>query len=183
MAQAGDRLENPATGQTIVFRQTSAQTDGELLEVETTYQPGSSEPLEHYHPHQEEHFEVLEGTVRVRLAGKEKDLRQGDTLVVPARTMHAMWNSGSGPARMLWQTRPALRTEGFFEQVWGLAAEGRLTAKGTPGPLQAAVLMQEYSEEFRLGKPPAGVQRVVFGLLAPIGRLLGRTRRRSNTDR
>lgn len=42
--------------------------------------------------------------------------------------------------------------------------------------------MQEYSEEFRLGKPPAGVQRVVFGLLAPIGRLLGRTRRRGNAS-
>lgn len=181
MAKAGDRLENPATGQTIVFRQTSAQTGGELLEVETTYQPGSSEPLEHYHPRQEERFEVLDGTVRVRLAGKEKELRQGDTLVVPARTMHAMWNAGSEPARMVWQTRPAQRTESFFEAVWGLAAEGRLTAKGTPGPLQGAVLMREYSEEFRLGTPPAGVQRVVFGLLAPIGRLLGRTRREGNT--
>jgi quercetin dioxygenase-like cupin family protein len=177
MAQAGDRLENPATGQTIVFRQTSAQTGGDLLEVETTYQPGSSEPLEHYHPKQEERFEVLEGTVRVRLAGKKRDIRQGDTLVVPARTTHAMWNAGSEPARMLWQTRPALRTESFFEAVWGLAAEGRLTDKGTPGPLQGAVLMREYSDEFRLGKPPAAVQRVLFGLLAPIGRLLGRTRR------
>jgi quercetin dioxygenase-like cupin family protein len=183
VAQPGDRLENPATGQAIVFKQTTGQTGGELLEVETVYQPGSSEPLEHYHPSQAEHFEVLEGTVRVRLGGQERDLRPGETLDVPAGTVHAMWNAGSEPARMLWQTRPALRTERFFEEVWGLAAEGRLTDKGTPGPLQAAVLMREYSDVFRLGKPPAAVQSVAFGILGPIGKLLGRTRRKGATTK
>ena len=49
----------------------------------------------------------------------------GDTLDVPAGTPHAMWNPGPGRARAVWQTRPALKTEAFFEMVWGLAQAAR----------------------------------------------------------
>ena len=88
-----------------------------------------------------------------------------------------MWNAGDEETRALWQTRPALKTEAFFETTWGLARDGRVHDRGMPGLLQASVLMQEYADEFRLTKPPRGVQRVVFGVLAPIGRALGRPAR------
>ena len=88
-----------------------------------------------------------------------------------------MWNPGPDVARASWQTMPALRTEEFFEVTWGLAAAGKTNDKGVPGILQSAVLLNEFRDEFRVVKPPAGVQRVVFGLLAPIGRALGRKAR------
>jgi hypothetical protein len=44
---------------------------------------------------------------------------------------------------------------------------------GAPGLLQLAVLGSEYRDVLRVTKPPWPVQRVVFGLLAPIGRLRG----------
>jgi quercetin dioxygenase-like cupin family protein len=166
VARPGDELHNPATGQDIVFRKTSSETGGELLEVESRWSPGGVEPVEHYHPSQEEHFEVLAGTLGVRVGGEERTLGSGDTVVVPAGAPHAMWNAGADQARALWQTRPALRTETFFETVWELDSK--------PGLLQGAVLMNEYADEFRLVKPPWPVQRVLFGVLAPIGRALGR---------
>jgi quercetin dioxygenase-like cupin family protein len=175
MAEPGDELKNPITGQDLVFRRTTAQTGGELLEVEAAWAPDSAEPVEHFHPRQEERFRVLEGTLTVRLEGDVRELRAGDELVVPAGARHAMWNSGAGRARASWETRPALRTEAFFEAVWGLASAGKVDAKGAPGPLQGAVLMREYRDEFRLASPPAPVQAVAFRVLAPIGRLLGRS--------
>ena len=115
MARRGDELHNRYTGQSLRFLRTTADTGGELVEVETTYRPGSAKPVEHFHPRQAEHFEVLEGTVRARVGGQERTLGLGDELDVAPGTRHAMWNDGDVPARLSWQTRPALRTEAFFE--------------------------------------------------------------------
>jgi mannose-6-phosphate isomerase-like protein (cupin superfamily) len=156
MARAGDVLENPFTGQDLTFRRTAADTGGELLEVESSWAAGGPEPPEHHHPRQEEHFEVLEGELRARVGGAERTVRSGESLDVPAGTPHSMWNPGPGPARALWQTRPALRTEAFFELVWGLARAAAAGDGDGPTADEAAAMMREYSEEFRLGRPEPG---------------------------
>jgi len=58
---AGDVIENPAARMKLLLVQTAAETDGELLEMEATYEPGSVEPPEHFHPKQDERFEILAG--------------------------------------------------------------------------------------------------------------------------
>ena len=155
MAEPGDVLENPITGQSLTFRRTTAETGGELLEVESSWESGGPEPPEHHHPHQDERFEVLEGELRARVGDVEHTLRAGDTLDLPAGTPHAMWNPGPGRARASWETRPALKTEAFFEMVWGLA---RASANGEamPDPDRAAAMFNEYADEFRLGRPDSG---------------------------
>ena len=152
MASTGDVLENPLTGQTLTFRRTTAQTGGELLEVESSWEAAGPEPPEHHHPHQQEHFQVLEGELRARVGDVEHTVRAGETLEVPSGTPHAMWNPGPGRARAVWQTRPALKTEAFFEMVWGLA---QASARGeeSPDPERAAAMLSEYTDEFRLGRP------------------------------
>ena len=72
--------------------------------MEGRYAPGGRPPPAHYHPAQEEHFEVLEGALRVRLDGEERDLRQGETVDIPRGMKHQMWNPNDEPARVLWQT-------------------------------------------------------------------------------
>jgi mannose-6-phosphate isomerase-like protein (cupin superfamily) len=117
VARSGDEIRNPVAGLTLRFLQTAADTDGELLEMEATYEPRLIEPPVHFHPRQEERFEILEGTVQAEIDGERRQLRSGDTLNVPAGTPHSMWNAGDVPARTRWETRPALRTEQFFEAV------------------------------------------------------------------
>jgi quercetin dioxygenase-like cupin family protein len=156
MASTGDVLENPFTGQNLTFRRTTADTGGELLEVESSWAGAGQEPPEHYHPHQEERFEVLEGELRARIDGTEHTVRPGETLAVPAGTPHSMWNPGPGHARAVWQTRPALKTEAFFELVWGLARAAKTNAEGGPTADEAATMMREYEDEFRLGRPDSG---------------------------
>ncbi|HEX2188858.1 MAG TPA: cupin domain-containing protein [Longimicrobiaceae bacterium] len=149
------------------------ETRGELLEMEAAYVPDGTEPPEHLHPRQEERFEVLAGTLRVRLPDGVRTLAAGEAVMVPPGTPHAMWNPGPGEARVRWETRPALGTERFFETFFALARAGRTDARGVPGLLQLAVLVPAFREEIRLTKPPAAVQRVVFGALAPLARALG----------
>ena len=173
MARAGEVLENPVSGQRLVFRETSMETGGELLRVEAVYTtPTRSRPPVHYHPHQEERFEVLSGTLRAVVDGEERSYGAGEAFTVPPGTPHEMWSEEEG-VRLDWQTRPALRTEGFFETVWGLARDGETDESGRPGLLQAAVIARAYADEFRIAKPPWPVQRVVYGVLDPVGRLLG----------
>ncbi len=104
--------------------------------------------------------------------GQERTLEEGEVLILPPGVPHQMWAAQAG-VRVNWQTRPALKTEAFFETVWGLAKDSKVNDKGVPNLLWAALIAREYEDEFRLASPPWAVQRALFGLLAPVGRLLG----------
>ena len=121
MAQAGQELHGPDG---YVLRLVSIEP--ELLQMEATYGGTGQFPPRHYHPSQDEHFEVLEGTLEARIGGEPRTLGAGDSFDVPAGTPHAMWNPGPGEARALWRTSPALETEPFFETMWKLAADGKV---------------------------------------------------------
>ena len=173
MGEAGDALENPVSGQHLIIRNTTQDTGGELLEVESVYtKPTPSRPPVHYHPLQEERFKVLSGGLNVLVDGRERTLEEGEVLIVPPGVPHQMWAAEAG-ARVNWQTRPALETEAFFETIWGLAKDGKVSDKGVPNPLRAALIAREYEDVFRLASPPWAIQRLLFGSLALVGRLLG----------
>lgn len=173
MVEAGDALENPVSGQHLIIRNTAQDTGGELLEVEAVYtKPTPSRPPFHYHPRQEERFDVLSGRLNVVVNGRGRTLEEGEVLTVAPGVPHQMWAAQAG-ARVNWQTRPALKTEAFFETVWGLAKDGKVNDKGVPNLLRVALIAREYEDEFRLASPPWAAQRLLFGSLAPIGRLLG----------
>jgi quercetin dioxygenase-like cupin family protein len=157
----------------LTVRQTGADTDGELLEMEARYPAHSPQPPAHYHPYQEERFRVLQGRFRTRIDGLEKVYETGETFIVPANTPHWMHNIGDTEGCLLWQVRPAMRTQALLETMWGLEADGRTNASGVPNLLQLAVILHEYADEFRASSPPYAVQRILFGVLAPIGRLFG----------
>jgi quercetin dioxygenase-like cupin family protein len=144
----------------------------ELFEVEVTYAPGGRPPPKHYHPLQDEHFEVLAGKLRTRIEGDDRTLGPGEQIDIPRGAVHQLWNSGTEPARALWQTSPAGRTEQWFRAIDALHREGRVNRDGMPGPLAFGVLLSEYDDVFRLAGPGL-VLRPVVGLLGMIGRARG----------
>jgi quercetin dioxygenase-like cupin family protein len=174
MITSGDVLEHPITQEKIVFRKTARDTGGELLQGDLYLQPGAFVAAEHIHPLQEERFEVISGTLRGRVAGKDLASGPGETVVVPKGTPHVWWNSGDDELHVLVEIRPALRIETFFETFFGLAQDGKVNPKtGLPNPFQLALIMRTYRNELVLARPPGLVQTLLFALLAPIGRLLG----------
>ena len=145
----------------------------ELLEVEAVYSPGGSAPPKHFHPQQDEHFEVLSGELRVRVDGEERALRAGETIDIRRGTVHQMWNPGDEPVRARWQTSPRGRTEEWFRALDALQREGRVGKNGMPGPLAFGAYLTEYSDVIRLAGPPQPVLRSVLALLGVAGRLRG----------
>jgi quercetin dioxygenase-like cupin family protein len=171
---AGRELYNPVTRQRIRVVRSGEDTGGQLLELDASWEPGGGPAPPHYHPKQDEHFEVLSGKVRCTLDGEKRTLEAGETVDIPAGTVHEFGGHRDFTGRVKWETRPAMRTEEMFATLFGLAEDGKVSEKtGAPGLLQVAVLMDEYNDHLRLAKPAWGVQRLLFGLLAPIGRLRG----------
>lgn len=160
-------------GDHLTFLKTAAETDGQLLEMEARYRPHSPMPPEHFHPNQHERFEVRGGEYRARIGAEERTYRAGDIFEIPAGVPHWMHNVSNEPGHLLWQVRPALRTEDMFRILFGLAREGKTKPDGAPHLLQLAVILSTYRDEFVATAPPPAAQRIVFGLLAPIGTLLG----------
>jgi quercetin dioxygenase-like cupin family protein len=173
MIRPGDRLENPVTGEVLVFHETAAQTGGELVRVETIVQPDGFVAAAHVHPAQAERFEVLNGTVGFRLGRRTLLAGPGDVAVVPAGTPHRFWNGGPNEARFVCEIRPALGFESLIETMFTLAAAGKTDERGLPGPLQLAVIADAHFDTVRLPFPPAPVQRAALAVGAPLGRLLG----------
>jgi quercetin dioxygenase-like cupin family protein len=173
MIQAGDVIENPVTGERLVFRKTSRETNGEAVVLETFVQPNGFVAAAHVHPHQEERFQVLRGTVGFRL-GREKIVAgPGQRVTVPAGTAHKFWNAGDDEAHFVCEVRPALQFEQLIETMFGLAVDGKTNRKGMPNPLRLAVIARYHFEDVRLPFPPAWMQRMGLALGAPVGRVLG----------
>jgi mannose-6-phosphate isomerase-like protein (cupin superfamily) len=145
----------------------------EVLEVEVTYGPGSGRPPAHLHPHQDESFEVLSGTIGVRIEGEERVHGPGDAFEVPRGAVHQMWNPGDEPARAIWQTRPAKRTREWFGELDAAQRAGATDRNGMPGPLLMGVLLTRYSDVFRLAARPRSLVRAALAVLSVAGRLRG----------
>ena len=174
MAHAGKVISNTAMAGTIKFIKTAADTGGELLEMEATYNTAVDSVPEHYHPYQDEHIEVLAGMVSVHIKGQERTYVAGESFDFPRNVPHRFLGAaGCEEARILWQLRPALDSETFFETVYGLAVDGKMKETSIPNLFQLAVIFRAFNDEVHLIKPSRIVQKIVFGILAPLGRLLG----------
>jgi mannose-6-phosphate isomerase-like protein (cupin superfamily) len=135
MAIKNKIIINTVTGQQIKFLQTRKDTNGSLLEIESSYRGHSDEPAPHYHPNQDETFTMISGTLTVRLNGTLKVLKPGDSLSIPRNTIHSMWNNSDTTAVVNWKIEPALNTEYFFETATGLANDKKTNKSGMPNLL------------------------------------------------
>jgi mannose-6-phosphate isomerase-like protein (cupin superfamily) len=173
VARAGDVLENPATGERLVFLRTAADGAGEVLEYELEFVPRGFAARNHLHPRQEERHEVLEGSLGIVVGGRKRRLGPGDVEVVPAGTPHRLFATQEGPSKARFASRPALESEVLLETLFGLARDGKVGRSGDPPLLQLAVIFDEFAELGRPPAPPPVVQRAVLAPLAALGRARG----------
>jgi quercetin dioxygenase-like cupin family protein len=169
----GDTIENPVTGEVVHFLRTSAETDGELVEIECTVRPGGGVAAAHVHPYQSERFEVIEGTFEFRHGRSKATVTAGDVVIVEAGTVHAFSNVGDEPATFVCQVRPALQFEQFLVTMFGLAADGKTNRRGMPNPLRLAVIANANFDDLRMPHVPAFAQKAVLAMGAAFGRLAG----------
>lgn len=171
MAQTGQTLENPASGERITFRETAADSAGARLVIDLELPAGRRVPGgQHIHPRQEERFEVIEGTMRFKLGRRRVVAGPGEVVVVPAGQRHDFANVGRDDALVRVEIRPALNMEQLFETAVGLARQRRTMLGGIPRPLDLALFTQQFEDEVQGAFPPRSVQRMVLAPLAWLAR-------------
>ena len=123
VVQPGEgRAGGLAPGIGVVFKIDGADAGGALSIVEHPFEVGALVPP-HVHTHEDEISIVLEGQIGFRSEDQEVVLGPGGYIVKPRGEVHAMWNAGSVPARMIEVISPA-GFEGFFRELSDLTAAG-----------------------------------------------------------
>ena len=151
-----------------------ADDDGSFVRARVTLEPNARGAGLHLHPTLEERFEGVAGTAALRIGKEVRKLAPGDQAVAPPGTPHAFSNTGSVPAVFTGEIRPASdEFLSFMAKLDSLTRAGQTKADGRTGLLQGAVLFDEYLDVVALPAVPLAIQRFVFGLLAPLGRLRG----------
>ncbi len=104
-----------------VFAQVSGPRDGldGIVTIEATFLPGKCHDF-HRHPGQEEVIYVIEGSIEQWVLDQKQVLSAGDSVVIPASAVHASFNEGSEPAKILAILSPAVGDDGYgVEDVAG----------------------------------------------------------------
>lgn len=183
---ANDRevwFENPLMGQRVHMLTLAGATGGQSFVAEYIDRPMSGQygvPA-HRHPTWTETFEILSGQAKYKLGNEERSASSGDRIVMPPNVSHIHpWNAGTTELHVR-QTAvaspadPAGLTANLQAAVtiFGLARAGKVNRKGMPGMLQLAVLVESTMPATYVASMPVGVQKVLFGLLASLGRTFG----------
>lgn len=148
----------------------SADTDGAFVEMDVMAEPGSKTVI-HYHPEQEETYQVLEGTLEVLHDGEWHAVASGESLMVPQGAVHAFRNASEVPVRFLNVHRPALGFQAYLETLDRLSRAGKIKGtKDVRSLIYISMSAKEHQPDVPV-KPPLWV----IGGLAFIGRRLGYT--------
>jgi mannose-6-phosphate isomerase-like protein (cupin superfamily) len=173
MSKAGDVFENPVTGEFGYIRLGAQETNGGLSVADLRVRAGGAVIGAHIHPTIDERFTVLKGKIGYMLGSQKGVLQAGDCVDLPHGIPHDWWNAGDEEARVIVEIRPAARFEQMATTLFCLAREGKTNQKGVPNPLQMAVIAKEFEDVVVFLNPPPWIQRLLLGILAPLGRLLG----------
>lgn len=162
VVQPGEgRVGGLAAGVGVVFKLDAADTGGQISIVEHPFAVGALVPP-HIHTREDEFSIVLEGEIGFRSNDQEVVLGAGGYIVKPRGEVHAMWNAGDVPARMIEIISPP-----GFEEFFRAFAD--ISDRRSPAPGEVAELGDRFGlpfsrpdwlpgviERYRL-KPPPGM--------------------------
>jgi mannose-6-phosphate isomerase-like protein (cupin superfamily) len=145
IVQPGEReVTGDLGGIGVAFKLWGRDTNGMVSVVEHPLAVGALvEP--HLHTREDEYSIVTEGEIGFRSGSREVVLGPGGYITKPRGEMHAVWNAGSVPARMIEIISPA-GLENFFWEVSEIVRAG-----APPDLAQVVALAEAYGVQF--GEP------------------------------
>ena len=133
--------------------------------------PAKQGPPLHVHRNFVERYDIREGRVAIALHGTIRILEPGDRLEIPRGEAHTFKVEGDAPVRMVVDFEPAGTYEGFLERCTASRRPARRTSRAARTCLHMAVIGRKHLDDFALAR--RAYPKVLFTLLAPIGRLFG----------
>lgn len=159
-------LDNPVTGER--FR--VLESTPERFKAEYSLRPHAEIPGEHFHPGKEQRVTVLSGEMHLRVDGRHRVLRAGESTIVPPGAHHFQWNPCDSEMTAIEELRPAGRLHEFFSVLVRLARDGRTDSHGRPSFFLAAALFSEFRDTIRYSSVP---MRLLLDVLSPVASTLG----------
>jgi quercetin dioxygenase-like cupin family protein len=143
-------------------------TDGVYFEIDAMLQPGGH-TTNHYHPAQEETFQVLDGTLEVFRDGDWHKVPAGESSTVPRGATHAIRNASETPVRLLNTHRPALSFQEYLETVDRLIRAGKIKGlRDLRSGIYLSMAFVEHGTSVSVNPPDVLLRGLAF-----IGRRLG----------
>ena len=171
MFHAGDQIENPVTGERLVFHETSSETGGERVVFETIVQPGGFVAAAHFHPLPDRALRGARGHARdAPRQGEGGASRRRDGRRRAAARRTSSGTRATTRSRFVCTVTPALQFERLIATMYSLAADGKTNKKGMPNPLRLAVIANHHFDDVRLPLIPQSLQKLALAMGAPAGR-------------
>jgi len=172
----GEWIEDP-----VLRLRMRLRSEGETLIGEVEFEPGGRIG-KHFHPRQQEHWEVLEGELHVRVGRRRLRLGPGEAATVTPGARHSLRNVGARVAQARFTASPALELEPFLITAAAMNREGKITSFGMPKGLRALLDGADFIDRYRetcvlLFPPPFPPPALQPLLFSPLARLARRRRR------
>jgi quercetin dioxygenase-like cupin family protein len=142
----GDTAQIPGFG--AIFKLTSRTTGGLVAIVEHPFAVGTITAA-HRHTHEDEHSIVLAGEIGFRSDDNEVVLGPGGYITKPRGQMHAMWNAGAEPGRIIEVITPGGGFENYFRELSELL-ESDVASKDAGTPLHQSSEFADLAKKYGL---------------------------------
>lgn len=156
-------MANPAAGELARFLSPAGEP---VLAMLPEVGPVHHGPPAHVHPAAEESFEVLEGHLELLVGRGWRRVGAGESLTVPRGTRHTYRGVPGEGSRTVVRVAPGESMRAFLGDLYGLAAQERLRADGSPRLRDAARLFREHPDAMTVAGVPAWLQPTLWRVLA-----------------
>lgn len=146
-------VTHAVTGETVTFLETAEETDGAHVLLEVALPGRGNGPPLHSHLTYTEEFTVLEGVLDIRCGRRRLRVAAGDGVLVPVGQNHTFTNNHDHPVRFTVRLAPAPAFEQSMRIHYGLMADGRTDARGTPRDVTHLALVMWLQDTLVAGVP------------------------------
>ena len=166
MSDANRSVDNPGTGETITFVETSEESDGARVVALITLAPGGAVTP---HSHQvKETFECVDGAFTIRLGGRDMAFPAGASVAASPHQLHGFRNDTDAPATVKVTATPAGDLDRVLRTLCGLSRDG-LLVPGKPPRHPLAMANLAYRNRYYFPPLPRSLYWTLIGAMAPFG--------------
>jgi quercetin dioxygenase-like cupin family protein len=160
------------TGDVGELLETSQMTGGQRVVARITFSPGLLVIAPHYHPNQDERFDVMSGQLTYTFDGVKHVAGPGESVRLPRRLAHQHYSAGPEPAVAIQTVTPGLDFDYILEGIFGLGSESR-ALHGFDHFLQALVWLRKMQSKLLRAGVPEWIQYAAAIAVTPIAYRLG----------
>ena len=164
-------IEVRHTGERLTLRRIKNASGVEELHLSGTLPPHSEGPPLHIHFAEDEHGEVISGTLSAVLDGKTIEVKAGGRARFPKGSAHRWWNDGDLELVLRGVATPAVDLDRYLQAVFEVINAG--PPRRPPIFYMAHVLYRHRRTQLILAVPRV-VQRVLFLIVVLLGTVLGK---------